>query len=74
MPSIQRMCLLERTTSRYLHDAIHMQYGGFSMDQGERANFEGFLAIYHLQVLSVLPISDANVKNILTFRFVLVAC
>jgi hypothetical protein len=48
MFSIPRTCRLEEATMQFPRGAIHRQYGDFSMDQGERANFEFLPATYHL--------------------------
>ena len=48
MFSIPRTHRLQRTTPRSLRGAIHKQYGGFSMDQGEKASFEYVSATCHL--------------------------
>ena len=48
MSSIQRTCRLEEATLQSPRGAIHRQYGGFSMDQAERANFEYFPATCRL--------------------------
>jgi hypothetical protein len=48
MFSIPRTCRFEEATLQSPRGAIHRQCGDFSMDQGERANFEYLSATCHL--------------------------